>query len=186
MEYGIVANPSTFVNQTLNAILEQIHQVIGNIVWTYNIKETHIHEDDPWMGILVVTAFEICSTVNILKGYSPVQLVFCRDAILLIKHKMDWELICQLKQAQINKCSISKNSKRVDHNYRVGDKFILDKNSAFKFETPYKGPFEIKKCCTNGTVTLQRVTTKLDIIYAALRHVCTIKTMRIIIFKTNY
>ena len=31
---------------------------------------------------------------------------------------------------------------------------MLVKNTAFKYETPYKRPFEITQCCTNGTVTL--------------------------------
>ena len=33
---------------------------------------------------------------------------------------------------QINKDRIRKNSKRVDHNYKVGDKFMLNNNAAFK------------------------------------------------------
>ena len=32
----------------------------------------------------------------------------------------------QEKKAQINKDNIHKNNKRVDHNYKVGDKFILN------------------------------------------------------------
>ena len=53
------------------------------------------------MGILSGTAFAILSTTNGLKGYSPGQLVFGCDMILPIKHKVDWELICQRKQIQL-------------------------------------------------------------------------------------
>ena len=57
------------------------------------------------------------------------QLVFGRDIILPIKHKVDWELIRQTKQTQINKYHIRKNIKRVDHDYKVGDKFMLNNNA---------------------------------------------------------
>ena len=35
--YRITAKPSILVNPISNAILEQIHQVLGNLVHTYNI-----------------------------------------------------------------------------------------------------------------------------------------------------
>ena len=37
MEYGITAKPSNLINPTSNAILERIHQVLGNLVRTCNI-----------------------------------------------------------------------------------------------------------------------------------------------------
>ena len=46
-------------------------------------------------------------------------------------------------------------SKRSDHGYKVGDKSMLDNHSAYKYETPYKGPFFITQYWTNNTVTLQ-------------------------------
>ena len=68
---------------------------------------------------------------------------------------VDWELIRQQNQTQINKDNIGKNRKRVDHDYKVGYKVILNNHYAYKYETPYKGPFLITQCWTNGTVTLQ-------------------------------
>ena len=44
---------------------------MGNLVRTYNIKETYIDKDEPWSGILSASAFTIISTENRLKGYSP-------------------------------------------------------------------------------------------------------------------
>ena len=38
IECGIIAKPSTLGNQTSNAILERIRQVVGILVQTYNIK----------------------------------------------------------------------------------------------------------------------------------------------------
>ena len=74
--------------------------------------------------------FAIFSTTNRLKGYSLVQLVFCSDMIILIKHRVYWELIRQRKQMQINKDNIHENIKRFDHDYKVLDKVMIDNHDA--------------------------------------------------------
>ena len=61
--------------------------------------------------------FAISSKTNRLKGYSPSQLVFGRDMIIPIKHKVYWELIRQQKKTQINKYNIRENRNQVDHKY---------------------------------------------------------------------
>ena len=114
-EYRITAKTITLRNPTSNAILERIHQVLGNLVQNFNISETYVEKYDTWWGILAVAAFEIFSTTNRLRCYSLGQLVFGCDMILPIKHKSDWELIHQIKQKKIKEYNICKNSERVDH-----------------------------------------------------------------------
>ena len=82
-------------NPTSNAILERIHQVLGNLERTFNITETYADKYDPWSGILAAAEFLIQSIKNRFKGYSPGKLVFGHDMIFAIKHKADWELIHQ-------------------------------------------------------------------------------------------
>ena len=65
----------------------------------------------PWPGILEESAFVTFSTTNSSKVYSIGQSVFGRDIILLIKHKLDWELIPHQKQMQINNENIHKKIK---------------------------------------------------------------------------
>ena len=96
-EYGITDKPSPSRNPMSNALLERIHQVLGNLVQTFNISQTYVDKNYPWTGILAASAFVICSTTNIQKVNSPVQLIFCRDMILQIKHRVDLELIRQKK-----------------------------------------------------------------------------------------
>ena len=62
MEHGITATPSTFGSTTLNAICEQINQVLENLVRTCNISKIYIDEDELWLGILDATVFEMLST----------------------------------------------------------------------------------------------------------------------------
>ena len=68
---------------------------------------------------------------------------------------VDWGLTCQQKQMHINKDSICKNIKKVDHNYKVGDKFIIVINDAYKYVMPYNRPFGIAQFWSDGTATLQ-------------------------------
>ena len=55
----------------------------------------------------------------------------------------------------MNKSNVYENNKRVNHDYKVGDKVIINNNDAYKYETPYKVLFLIEQCWTNGMVTLQ-------------------------------
>ena len=59
------------------------------------------------------------------------QLVFGCDIILPIKHNVDWALIRQQKQTQINKDNIRENNKIVGHDYKVGDKVFLNNHTAY-------------------------------------------------------
>ena len=73
-----------------NAVLEQIHQVLGNLVRIFNIStQTYVDENYPWSGILDAAEFLILSTTNRQNFYGPGQLIFVRDMILLIKHTVD-------------------------------------------------------------------------------------------------
>ena len=140
-----------------NVVLEQIHKFLGNIMRIFNIFQTYVDKNDPWTGIISAVAFEICSTTNRQKCHSTGQLIFGRDMIPLIKHTVDWELIHQKKQIQINKDNIYKNRHIIDHEYKVGDNVMLINLSAYKYGTPYKGPFVITQCFTNVTINLQCV-----------------------------
>ena len=129
-EYRITAKPSTSGNPMPNALLEQIHQVLENLVQTFNISQNYVDKNDPWTGILAVTVFAIVSTTNRQKGYNPGQYIFGRDMILPIKHRVDWELIRQKNQTQNNEYNIHENRHRVDYNYKVRDTVMLTKHTA--------------------------------------------------------
>ena len=48
-----------------NAVWERIHQVLGNIVRTFNISaQTYVDEDEPWTGILAAAEFAIIPKKN--------------------------------------------------------------------------------------------------------------------------
>ena len=97
---------------------------------TFNIQQTYVDKNDPWTGILAAVAFEIRSTTIRQIGYSPGQLIFGSDMILLIKHRVGWELIRRQKQTQINKDNARKNKHSVDYDYKVRDKIMLTNHTA--------------------------------------------------------
>ena len=144
-----------------NATLEHIHQVLVNIVRAFKSQHTYIDKNGLFTGILAAAAFAFLSTTNRQKCYSPGQLIFGRDMILPIKHRVDWDLIHHQKQTQINRDNAHEKIYRFEYEYKVGDKVMLNNHTAYKHETPYKSPFVIKQCFINGTLMLQYGATEI-------------------------
>ena len=113
-EYGIKTKPDSSGNPQANVTMERIHQLLGNIVRTYNLQETYVDDAEPCMGILATEDFSVRSTYHRTKQKSPGQLVFGQDMILPIKHIANWRHICQRKQKQIEKYAIKKNFTEMD------------------------------------------------------------------------
>ena len=58
-DYGIKRKPITVRNPQANAIVERIHQVIGNIIHTFELEKNYMDKDSPWKGIMSATAFAV-------------------------------------------------------------------------------------------------------------------------------
>ena len=158
-DYGVKRKPITVRNPQANAIVERVHQTIGNTIRTFELQQGWLDEDDPWKGILSATAFAVRATFHTTTKKTPGQLVFNRDMILNIKHVADWEFIRARKQQLINKNNARENSNRIPHVYRVGDKVLLKKGNENKYEPPFSGPHTVTQVNNNGTVRLDMGTT---------------------------
>ena len=90
-DYGLKRKLITTSNPQSNTIIEQIHQIIGNIIRTFDVS--NIVNNNPWSGILDATVFAVRATHHTTLQASPMRLVFGRDAILNIKNVVDWEHI---------------------------------------------------------------------------------------------
>jgi len=154
-DYGIKRKPITVRNPQANAICERVHQVIGNIIRTFELQTNYLDEDDPWKGILSATAFAIRCTYHTTLHSTPGQLVFGRDLIFNIQHAANWDIIRQHKQKLINKNNARENANRIPHQYKAGDQVMLHIGTENKYEQPYSGPHRIIATYPNGTVTLQ-------------------------------
>ena len=123
-DYGLKRKPTTTRNPQSNAIIERIHQTIGNIIRTFDVSI--IVNNDPWSGILAATMFAVRATYHTTLQASPMHIVFVRDAILNIKHVADWENIRQRKTLQINHNNMQENMQRNNHQYKVGDNILVN------------------------------------------------------------
>ena len=75
--------------------------------------------------------------------------------ILPINHVFDWRYTRHSKNVQTEKDVIHENTTIIDYNKKVGDKVTTRNKSAYKYKTPFKGPYGIFQTWTNGTITLQ-------------------------------
>ena len=153
-DYGVTARPITVRNPQANAIVERVHQVIGNIIRTFELENNYLDEINPWKGILSATAFAVRSTFHTTLRNTPGQLVFGRDMILNVKHEANWEYIRARKQKIIEKNNKAENATRVPHTYTIGDKVLIKRGNENKYETPYQGPYTITSVNENGTVRM--------------------------------
>ena len=87
-DYGLKRKPITTRNPQSNAIIERIHQTIGNIILTFDVS--NIVNNDPWLGILAATMYAVRATYHTTLQAYLMQLVFGQYAILNIKHVADW------------------------------------------------------------------------------------------------
>ena len=157
-DYGIPVNKITPRNPQANAILERIHQTIGNMIRTTRMHSNpDLDMDDPFSGILSAVAFATRATVHTTLGATPSQLVFGRDAILNTNFEANWALIKDRKQKQINKNNTKENKTRKPHVYQVNDQILIANDPNRKFgQDPYSGPYVIQKVNNNGTVRYQK------------------------------
>ena len=153
--YGIKKSTITTRNPQANAILERVHQTLGNIIRTFSFED--LEDENPWSGIISAAAFAIRATVSTTTEKSPMQLVYGRDAILNIKHTADWTRIKKRKQEVIKQNNIRENKKRIKHTYQVGDKILISADPKKpKFDKEYLGPFPIVQVNKNGTVKYRK------------------------------
>lgn len=153
-DYGIKGKPITVRNPQANAIVERIHQVIANIIQTFELEENYLNKEDPWKGILSAASFAIQSTYHTTLKKMPGQLVFQKDMMFPIKHIANWEYIRQNKQKLIDKNNKAENARCIEHVYKTGDQVLLRRGTEHKYKAPYQGPYSILKVNDNGTVRL--------------------------------
>ena len=156
-DYGCAVNRTTTRNPQANAIVERVHQTIGNMIRTFFVDDVDLDEKDPYTGILSAVAFATRATIHTTLNATPSQLVFGRDAMLNMEFHADWATIRKRKQERIDKNNVRENAKRIPHNYQVGDKIIVKNDPSWKFGTnAYSGPYDVTKVNDNGTLRYQR------------------------------
>ena len=154
---GLKRKPSAAWNPQSNAILERVHQVLGDCLRSFNLDQRDLHPNDPFEEFLTAAAYAIRSAYHTTLGFSPAQLVFGRDMFMPIATNIDWEKIRERKQKRIDQSNARENSKRIAHKYAAGDLVTVKRPGIIpKLALPRMGPYKvIRHHEENGTVTIQ-------------------------------
>ena len=155
---GIKQKPTTDYNPQSNAVIERIHQVLGNQLRSFGLEDRPLtKEEATFEPFLTACAYAIRCAHHTTLQATPGQLVFGRDMILPIKFNADWALIAQRRQERINYSNIYENKRRIQHDYKVGDKVLLAKPGILrKLATPRTGPYLVQQVFSNGTINIQK------------------------------
>ncbi len=107
--------------------------------------------------ILDNAAWAIRSTYHMVLKASPGATIFGRDMLFNIPFVADWHKIGEWRQSLTNCSNQQENAKRIDYNYKVGDKLlVINEGILRKAESAYgKEPWTITAVHRNGTIRIQ-------------------------------
>ena len=159
-EYGCVRKLITTRNPQANAMVERIHQVIGNMINSMQIRDSDSLGECGWQGIMAALRQAVRSAVHTTTRATPTQLVFGRDAILNVGFEADWQYIKDRKQHRILQNNAKENESRIVHEYQVGDRVMVRQKPNRKYGTDKQiGPYTVTRVNEdNGTLRLTKVT----------------------------
>jgi hypothetical protein len=165
--YDIKHNPTVIKNPQANAILEHLHQVLGQMLRTSELDMAKTTTPDDVDVFLDNVAWGICSTYHIVLKASPGAAIFGHDMLFNIPFVANRNKIGDYRQRQTDLSTARKNSKQVNYDYKVGNTVLLTQEGILcKAESPYsKEPLTTTTVHTNGTIRIQCRTQseKLDI-----------------------
>ena len=156
-DFDVKATLTTVENPQANSPVERVHQVIQCMLATKDLENMEYDFVDPWGEILSSFAWAIRSLYHSTLKATPGELVFGRDMLFNMQKVVDWKLIESNKEQQILRDNIRENMKRIDYDYKVGDKvMIILKGVKRKLSRKKKGPYRIIQVFTNGDVMIQK------------------------------
>jgi hypothetical protein len=158
--YGITRKPTTVKNPRANGILERVHQVLGQMLRTAELDMADSVTPDDVDVFLDNAAWAIRSTYHTVLQASPGAAIFGRDMLFDIPFIADWHKIGDRRQLLTDRGNQRENAKRIDYDYKVGDKvLVINEGILRKAESAYgKEPWTITTVHTNGTIRIQRGT----------------------------
>ena len=155
--YGIEGVQTTVKNPRAQAIVERMHLIFGEMIRTTVFGQYYDH-DLKQLG--ANCAYALRSTVPTKFSYSPAQLALGADMLFRQRAIIDWEKVKEIHPKNSKQNNKRENSKRIAHEYKVGDKVLL---LTPKYEHKYlakisdkrnKGPYKITKIYANGNLRL--------------------------------
>ncbi len=141
----------------MNAICERVHQVLGTMMRTAELDMTDsVYPAD--IGTFIDNAvWDIRSTYHTVLKASPGAAIFGQDMLFDIPFIADWNNIGDYRQRQTDRSNTRENDRRVDYDYKVGDKELIRKDGILRKAESIckKEPWTITTVHTNGTIRIQ-------------------------------
>ena len=157
-QLGIVSRPTTVKNPKANDIVERSHKTITDMLRVMlhitplqNLEDTNKIVDN----CLASCMHAMICAYNHTMQTSPGAMVFNRDMMINITMIADINAIAERLQQLIDKNLIRLNAKRIRYNYNVGDRVMMVEYDRTKLQARTKGPYQIVRVFTNGTVRIQ-------------------------------
>jgi hypothetical protein len=150
--------PTSVKNPQANAILERIHGVLGNMLCTSELDMAESVKASDIDVFLSDAAWAVCSTYHTVLKVSPGAAIFGRDMLFDIPFIADWQKIGEYRQRLTDLSNARKNKGRIDYDYEVGQKILLEKEGILRNAESrwHKKPWLIMTVHTNGTIAVQR------------------------------
>jgi hypothetical protein len=119
--YGIKRKPTMVKNPQANAILECVHQVLGQMLRTSELDMADPVSPDDIDVFLDNAAWAIRSTYHTVLKASPGAAIFGRDMLFDIPFVADWYKIGEHRQSLTDRNNERENIRCIDYDYKVGD-----------------------------------------------------------------
>jgi hypothetical protein len=142
----------------VNAILERIHGVLGNMLRTSELDMAELVKTSDIDVFLSDAAWAVRSTYHTVLKASPGAAIFERDMLFDILFIADWQKIGEYRQRLTDLSNVHENKSRIDYDYKVGQKVLLRKEGILRNAESrwHKKPWLIMTVRTNGTITVHR------------------------------
>jgi uncharacterized membrane protein len=89
--YGIILSPTTVQNLTAKAVLEQIHQMIGNMLCTSDLQTIDFTlQDEAFDDLVAAVCFALRASYHTSMKATPKQLAFGCDMFFLTTYVANW------------------------------------------------------------------------------------------------
>jgi hypothetical protein len=147
-------------NPQANGILERVHQVLGKMLRAAELDMANSVTPNDVDVFLDNAAWAICSTYHTVLKASPGAAIFGCNMLFNIPFMADWHKIGEQRQSLTDHGNQRKNAKRIDYDYKAGDKVLVINDGILrKAESTYgKEPWTITTVHTNGTIRIQHGT----------------------------
>jgi len=160
--FDIQSSQSTTKNPQSNAIVERMHQSMGNQLRSLlrqhppTSREQAVEAIDSMLASVV---YALRVGVHSVLDMAPGAIAFHRDMVMNLPLVVDLNGLRNKRQLIVDRNNVRENMKRIDYHYKVGQWILIRKDTyktLGKMEERYVGPYLITEVHVNGTLTIRK------------------------------